>query len=247
MEVEKKSYALPVGIVKAERVNPKRLIIYSKPKVGKTTLLSRLEDNLILDLEGGAEYVDAFKVRINNLEDLKAYGQAIKEAGYPYKYVTVDTVTALEDMVKGLALKLYKDTPMGKSFQGADVLTLPNGAGYTYLRSAFFSVLDYIDTLAPQIILLGHLKDKMIELKGKEVNAADVDLTGKIKSLICANADAIGYLWRENESTNMISFKSSDQIICGARPAHLKNQEFVISESDSKSGEFKTYWNKIYV
>jgi hypothetical protein len=33
-------------------------------------------------------------------------GKAIKEAGKPYKYVTIDTVTALEDMVMPLAIKL---------------------------------------------------------------------------------------------------------------------------------------------
>lgn len=246
MEIEK-SFVLPTQRTKAERVNPKRIILYSKPKVGKTTLVASLDNNLILDLENGSGYVDAMKVSINNLAELRKYGEAIKAAGYPYKYITVDTVTALEEMVRDLALKLYKETPMGKSFAGTNVLTLPNGAGYGYLREAFFSVLNYIDTLAPHIILLGHLKDKMIELKGKEVNAADVDLTGKIKSLICANADAIGYIWRENANTNMVSFKSSDQIICGARPEHLKNQEFVISETNPETGEYTTHWNKIFI
>ena len=42
---------LPTSKVKAERVNPKRIVIYSKPKTGKTTAYAGLENNLILDLE----------------------------------------------------------------------------------------------------------------------------------------------------------------------------------------------------
>ena len=81
---------------------------------------------------------------------------------------------------------------MGKNYDGDNVLSLPNGAGYLYLRQAFFQVLDFIDTLAPHIILSGHIKDKQVDDKGEMVLAANIDLTGKIKSLICANADAIG-------------------------------------------------------
>ena len=122
------SIVLPTKKVKVERNNPKRLIIYSKPKTGKTTAFAGLEDNLILDLENGSEYVEALKIKINSLQDLLDAGKAIKEAGCPYKYITVDTVTALEDMIGPLAVKLYKQTSMGSKYDGTNVLTLPNGA-----------------------------------------------------------------------------------------------------------------------
>ena len=48
------SIVLPTKKVKVERVNPKRLIIYSKPKTGKTTAFAGLKNNLILDLENGS-------------------------------------------------------------------------------------------------------------------------------------------------------------------------------------------------
>ena len=106
------SIALPTVKVKGGRVNPKRILIYSKPKTGKTTAYAGLEDNLILDLENGTDYVEALKIKINSLQELLDTGKAIKEAGCPYKYVTVDTVTALEEMIMPLAIKLYKQTPM---------------------------------------------------------------------------------------------------------------------------------------
>jgi hypothetical protein len=237
------SIVLPTKKVKADRVNPKRLIVYSKPKTGKTTAFAGLDDNLIIDLENGADYVEALKVKANNLQELKEVGKAIKEAGYPYQYITIDTVTALEDMVMPLAINLYKQTPMGKNYSGDSILTLPNGAGYLYVRQAFFQVLDFIDTLAPHIILSGHIKDKQVDDKGEMVMSANIDLTGKIKSLICANADAIGYMYRKGNET-ILSFRTNEEVTCGARPEHLRNEEIIISEM--KDGKLKTYWNKVY-
>lgn len=238
------SIVLPTKKIKADRVNPKRLIIYSKPKTGKTSAFAGLENNLILDLENGADYVDALKVKISSLQELLDAGKAIKEAGKPYTYVTIDTVTALEDMVMPLAIKLYKQTSMGKNYDGDNVLSLPNGAGYLYLRQAFFQVLDFIDTLAPHIILSGHIKDKQVDDKGEMVMAANIDLTGKIKSLICANADAIGYMFRKGNQT-ILSFKTTEEVTCGARPEHLRNEEIVISEMNDK-GELVIHWDKVY-
>jgi len=235
---------LPSKKVKAERVNPKRLVIYSKPKTGKTTAFAGLEDNLLIDLENGSDYVDALKVKANSLKDLIAIGKKVKDAGKPYKYVTIDTVTALEEMVMPLAIEKYKSTPMGKNYDGNNVLSLPNGAGYLYIREAFFEVLKFIDSLADCIILSGHIKDKQVDDKGELVMSANIDLTGKIKSLLCANADAIGYMFRKKNQV-IINFKTNDEVTCGARPEHLRNAEIVISESDDE-GVITTNWDKIY-
>lgn len=153
------SIVLPTSKIKAERVNPKRLVIYSKPKTGKTTCYAGLEDNLIFDLEHGADFIEALKVPITNLQQLLDTGKAIREANMPYKYITIDTVTALEEMIQPLAIKLYKQTSMGKNYDGDNITSLPNGAGYLYIRQAFFQVLDYVDTLADHVILSGHIKD----------------------------------------------------------------------------------------
>lgn len=237
---------LPTKRVLATRANPKRLVIYSKPKAGKTSALALLDDCLLLDFEKGSDYVDAMKLKIDSLQTLKEVGAEIIKAGKPYRYIAVDTVTALEELCLGYAKSLYMDTPMGKTFAGDNVLKLPNGAGYLYLREAFFKILDYIETLVPEdgsIILLGHLKDKNIDIAGKEVAAVDLDLTGKIKSLVCAKADAIGLLSRKGNQV-ILNFKTSDEITCGARPDHLKNQEIILTESID--GNLVASWDKVF-
>lgn len=236
---------LPTSKIKASSASPRKLIIYSKPKVGKTSALADLKDSLIFDLEKGTNFLDAVKVQPQNLTELKAFGEAIIAAGKPYKCIIVDTVTKLEDMCAVLALQLYKQTPMGKSFAGTNVLMLPNGAGYLYLREAVESVTSYIETLADRVIYSGHIKLKAIEKQGKEISALDLDLTGKIKSMMSADADAIGMLYRDGNKA-ILSFKTTDEIICGARPKHLKNQEIVLSEMNEK-GDLKVFWDKIFV
>jgi hypothetical protein len=239
------SIILPTSKVKAERQNPKRMVIYSKPKTGKTTAYAGLENNLILDLENGSDYVDAMKIKISSLQELLDTGKAIKAAGNPYKFITIDTVTALEDMIQPLAIKLYRATSMGKNYDGDNVTSLPNGAGYLYIRQAFFQVLDFIDTLAPHIILSGHIKDKVVDDKGEMVMSANIDLTGKIKSLICAQADAIGYMFRKGNKT-ILNFKTNEEVTCGARPEHLRNEEIVVTEMQ-ENGELEFHWEKIFI
>ena len=134
---------LPSSKIKATRVNPKKLILFSKPKVGKTEMLSALDNCLLIDLENGSEFVNAMKINVldiakkNEISPIAALKEVIskiksanKEAGkFVYKYGAIDTVTALEDHVLILANKLYIQTPQGRNWQGDDVTTLPNGAG----------------------------------------------------------------------------------------------------------------------
>ena len=226
---------LPKKVVKASRKSPKNMIIYGPPKIGKTTVLSQLKDCLIIDLEEGSDMVDALKIQVSSLKELGEVGKAIIKDGKPYKYVAIDTISKLEEWCESEAKQIYMKTPMGKNFEqknpGASVLSLPNGAGYLYLRIAYKKWIDRLNTLADHVILVGHLKDKMLEKKGKEVAVKDLDLTGKIKQITCANADAVGYIYREDDET-MISFNSMDDVTAGSRCHHLKGKTMPLKWSE---------------
>ena len=92
---------LPTEKVKAKVNNPRFLIIYGRPKTGKTSCVAALENNLIIDLEGGSEFLDALAVQartVNDFADIaNAIREKIKETGKkPYKYITIDNATRLE-------------------------------------------------------------------------------------------------------------------------------------------------------
>lgn len=82
-------------------------------------------------MENGSTYVDALKIKIESLKHLKEVCKAIRDAGKPYKFITIDTITAVEEMAKPLAINLYQNSPMfsEKYADVTDPQSLPNGCG----------------------------------------------------------------------------------------------------------------------
>jgi hypothetical protein len=254
--MEEKKIVLPMEVAPAKTKNPKNLIIFSKVKVGKTSALAQLPDSLLIDLEKGSENVAGRILQANNLEDLRKIGDAIIEANYPYKYLVIDTITKLEEMIVPFAESLYAKTSMGKNWytkgkaEYGSILNLPNGSGYQYLRIGFEKTTAYLNSLAPNVIYLGHVKTKFINKAGIEFTSMDLDLTGKIASITAANSDAIGYMYRQSGTKNYISFMTSDDVLCGARSAHLRNRDILISElvdAGTENEKLVTYWENIYI
>lgn len=250
---------LPTQKINASRKNPRKIILFGKPKIGKSTALANLDNCLILDLEGGTDYLNALKIDIigearkQDVEPIVALKQvinSIKEAniannGFVYKYGAIDTISILEEMVLPVAKKLYQKTPMGRNFQGENVLELPNGAGYQYTRAALWMVLDELEQCFETLVILAHLKDKYLEKEGKEMMERGIDLIGKSASILSANVDAIGYMYREDNKT-IVNFTPSETVTCGSRCEHLKNQKVTLIESDD-SGKLTVDWSKIFI
>ena len=76
---------------KAVSKNPKTMLLYGAPKVGKTTALSQLEDCLIIDTEGGANMIEGYVETVNSRQDLIKLLKEAKE-GHEFKYVALDTI-----------------------------------------------------------------------------------------------------------------------------------------------------------
>ena len=99
--------------VKAKVENPRFLIIFGKPKAGKTTLASKLDNNLIVDLEGGSAFLEALAVQARSVKDLGDIANAIREeikstGKKPYKYITLDNASRLEEICLSYAATLYR-------------------------------------------------------------------------------------------------------------------------------------------
>jgi len=253
---------LPTKKVPAGSTSPRNLIIFSKPKTGKTELAAALDNALLLDLEEGSDFVSAIKLKARSVADIKIIGKKIREASKPYDYIVVDTITALEEIVTPYAEDIYSKTPMGMNWFKKDpndpdkyapdsgkakygsIINMPNGAGWMWQREAFTKTLDYIKTWAPRIILMGHVKDIQLDKATSEFTSLDLDLTGKLKRITTSYSDAVGYLYRVKDQ-NFISFKTSDEVSCGARAPHLSNNVILISEK--KDNKLTTYWDKIFI
>lgn len=254
------------------RVNAKKILLFSSPKAGKTTALSGLPDTLIIDLEDGSSFVTGNIVNVlaiagerigvkpkevlNHPDGCKACIDIIKELiaelkVKSFKYIAIDTATALVKIATWLGSQMYKQTTQGKSYTGNDVVRdLANGAGYEWLRQAYEAILSSIEPYAEECsIIIGHVKDASIMKAGGDVSARDLQLPGKLKHILCQNADAVGYIYRKDGVNTIVSFKNDERdLATGARPAHLNNQEFILVEEAPKgSREFIYHWDKIFV
>ena len=235
---------LPKSKLPIETQDPRNLIIFSKVKQGKTTALAELPNNLILDTENGSAYVEALKVKIDSIKTLKEVCKSIIEAGCPYDFITIDTVTALEDMVKPLALSLFRKTPAGEKFEGTDVLDAAMGSGYKYMRDALEMVVGMISKCTKNVILVCHSKDAAIA--NSELTAKQIDLLGKTGRILASKSDAIGYLYRDDESNTVLSFNTNNKFVeCGARPSHLKNADVILGRHQ-EDGSIIFDWSLIY-
>lgn len=241
---------LPTSKVPATSTNPQYLVLYGLPKAGKTSAVAQLENNLIVDLEGGSKFIDALAIQARTINDLGEIAQAIRakneEVGHKfYKHITIDNATRLEDICMSYACTLYRKTELGKNWKGDDVTTLARGAGYKYLRDAVKKVIDMFKDLCDEFILIGHVKDSITDKDGEEVNAKEIDLVGKLGKIICGMADAVGYVYRKDNETH-ISFKSGgDGTIMEARARHIAGRDIVIA-TGNEDGSITTYWNRVY-
>jgi hypothetical protein len=241
---------LPTEPVKAKYLSPRKLLIYGIPKVGKTTIVAQLPNNLILDLERGTQMIDALAIQANSTYDIEQICAAIEKKGlaehaagrspFIYKYITVDTGDALEEMCDYSALARYKNSKLCSAEQKTltSITELPHGLGYYYLREEMKRVINLVAMYCERIILITHVKDRLISEKaGATATVKDISLGGKLSSLICANMDGIGYVYRKPGSDKpWISFESYDaNTTMGARCPHLAGKNMELD------------WSQIYI
>ena len=245
---------LPTTPLPPTKTWPTKLLLYGQPKVGKTTALAQLPGCLIVELDdGGADYVSGLKVQINNIKEYDELCDELIKQNKPYDFVALDTATKLEEWCEDVATADYKKSGLAsKEFIAGNnsVLTLKSGdfsPGYQWLRNAFQAKLGRLMRGCKNLIIIAHLKEKYLKAldtkeKGKDtpdVYSRDIDLTGKIRTIMTAGTDAIGFLYRsQNPATKeeklWVSFKTLEAVNCGTRAPHLVGQMF----------EFD--WNKIY-
>lgn len=111
-------------IVKAtDSIN--ELLLYSKPKQGKTDLISRLPDIGIIDIEGGSDAITGYKYVVKDVDPIKTLENLsgclnwiIKDK--PHKFYAFDTLTYLEDCCEIEGTYNYMNSVQGKNFNIID-------------------------------------------------------------------------------------------------------------------------------
>ena len=95
----------------AEQYNPSLIVLFGKPKSGKSTLMASMDDNLIVDLEDGYRALEVMVVPAKTYKDLGEISVALKKRaeeknGRAYRFITIDNATRLEEIALPYAAEL---------------------------------------------------------------------------------------------------------------------------------------------
>lgn len=245
---------LPTERSVADTYLPNFMILYGKPKSGKSTICASLPDCLIIDLEDGYRALSVQKILANSYNDIIQIREALIEKGKelkkkPYKYIVIDNATRLEEFCRPAAGAFYRSTkdatwgilrdskglPIKKDGKyipdpNADITELGYGRGFELIRTMVKSVIDRFQKLCECLILVSHTKESSITLDTTEMVEISPDLTGKLSKILCGMADAIGYVYRKKNET-FVSFRGGDVYINEARPLHLRGKVFTVIKS----------------
>lgn len=211
---------------KAISQDPKVMLLYGAPKVGKTTALSQLDNCLIIDTEQGANMLDGYIEQVNTREDLIVLLQQAQE-GHDYKYVALDTIDKIAE---------WAEEAVCREETVEAIQDLAFGKGFGMVREKVLNTIKAMKKIFPHVIIIGHRKWARAIVDSKAiVEPESLDLTGKLKNMLMADCDAIGYIYRDDEKKKlMVSFKANEALEAGSRSPHLRGKEMELK------------WNQIY-
>lgn len=91
-----KMFEIPSAPIPAVSTEPRSMIIYAAPKVGKTSICAQLPQSLIIELEkGGADALTARYINISNPNDVIPCLQQVA-TDPSIKFLILDTISKLD-------------------------------------------------------------------------------------------------------------------------------------------------------
>lgn len=227
---------------------PTLSVLYSAPKVGKTTAAAMLPGAYTMELElNGAKHLtiahDVYRTKEEFIAGLQAL-EKLSPADRP-AFLVIDPIDRLEDMAALAACEAYsKKFPTQKLANAAELFALPHGLGYGFLREAFRAYLDAVVSLGFPTILLGHVRPKAFDKDVREAATDDLALTGRVRDIVCAEADLIGFLLRDKKQNLLCTTATNDKVNCGCRLARLANRDILLIEN--QPGKLVAHWKEIF-
>jgi hypothetical protein len=187
-------------IIEGVRKKPFTCFLYGPPKVGKTTLASKADRPLVLDLEGGADEVGVRRIATHGADMMFT---AAKWAGgrEDVGTIIIDSATEVE---KSLADNICKLSNKG------NLAAFDYGKGYAELKAQWARVLRMTkllqDHYKKNVIIIGHTRVKTFaDPMSESYDRYEPELHKDVIPMICASVDAILFMRprtivRENES-----------------------------------------------
>jgi len=198
----------------------KYILIYGKPKVGKTTLASHFPKNLLVAFEKGYNAIDGVKaVDINRWADFKLVLRQLEkpDARAMYDTVTIDTTTIAYEMCEQFIC----------AQNGVQsVADIPWGQGYSATKKEFENCLRKITMLGYGLVLISHIeirKEKIDDDHEREILAPS--MPKRCYEVVNQIVDIIGYIateWQEDGSSERWLYtRQTPTVMAGSRFKYL--------------------------
>ena len=198
----------------------KYILIYGKPKTGKTTLASKFPKNLLLAFEKGYNAIDNIYVQdINNWSEFKQVLRQLKrpEVQEQYHTITIDTTTIAYEMCENYICQ-----------QNAvqSISEIPWGGGYAATKKEFESCLRQITMMGYGLVLISHIETR----KEKGADDTEIEILAPSMPKRCYEVvnqivDIIGYIATEwddvGTSQRYLYTRQTPTVMAGSRFPYL--------------------------
>lgn len=203
-------------------LNGKYMLLYSKPKVGKTSFAAQIEKNLILATELGTNAIDNLSVvPILKWTDVKGVLKQLRDsrARELYNTITFDTITIAADLVEKYICQR----------EGVEsIRDVPYGQGWKMVAKELQETLREITMLGFGLILICHSKEKAsnyTDEDGNPISSVEPDLSKNVYTVVNAICDLIAYINvefdKDGSSHRYLYTRQTPTIFAGSRWPYL--------------------------
>ena len=197
----------------------KYVLVYSQPKVGKTSFAASFPRNLLLAFEKGYNAIGGVRAAdINKWSDAKLVLRQLEkpEAKAMYDTVTIDTVS--------IAWNLCEEFVCAQA--GVQKINeIPWGQGYTQLTQEFEAFLRKITMLGYGLVLITHVDVRRETVGNNEIEYYSPSLNKRCYPICNRIVDIIGYIdvtWDENGNGERWFYtRKTPTIMAGSRFKYL--------------------------
>lgn len=196
----------------------KYMLIYSKPKVGKTSFAAQMPRNIILATEIGTNALDGqFVAKIQKWTDMKDALRELRKPGVREKFdtVTIDTISIAADLAeKFICQRESVET----------IREVPYGQGWKMVAKELQETLREITMLGYGLLLICHSKDhasNITDEDGNPITSVEPDLSKNVYTVCNAICDLIAYIGVEfdknGESHRYLYTRQTPTVFAGSR------------------------------
>lgn len=211
-----------------------KFMVYSLPGMGKTTLASEMQNSIIIDLEGGANYIKTARTeQITKLEDFYAtLVELWKAPEREFDYIVIDTVDWLVRLIVEDVAGIDKN-------HLSETLNRSNG-GYgngkqileNHVRTKLLPMLVAMNKKGYGICLLAHAdKRDMLDSDGTTIEQITPKIDPVTLNAFVEWCDAIFYLKKDATGKRILQLNSDDVALAKNRTG-ITTSEVDLSEVD---------------